>query len=109
MHLFIVDPTKDKIALMEAKRMDIPVVAICDTNCNPDELDVIIPANDDAIRAVKLICSKMADAVIEGKGIQVIAPKEEEAAAAVPAAAAVTPAAAPAGYRSMLDMVSSRI
>ena len=75
--LFIVDPTKDKIALMEAKRMDIPVVAICDTNCNPDELDMIIPANDDAIRAVKLICSKMADAVIEGKGIQVIVPKEE--------------------------------
>ena len=79
--LFIVDPTKDKIALMEAKRMDIPVVAICDTNCNPDELDVIVPANDDAIRAVKLICSKIADAVIEGKGIQVIVPKEEEAAA----------------------------
>ncbi len=84
--LFIVDPTKDKIALMEANRMDIPVVAICDTNCNPDELDVIIPANDDAIRAVKLICSKIADAVIEGKGIQVIVPKEEEAAAAEAAA-----------------------
>ena len=75
--LFIVDPTKDRIALLEAKRMSIPVAAICDTNCNPDELDVIIPANDDAIRAVKLICTKIADAIIEGKGIQVVVPKEE--------------------------------
>ena len=89
--LFLVDPTKDKIALLEAARMDVPVVAICDTNCNPDELNVIIPANDDAIRAVKLICSKIADAVIEGKGIQVVAPKEEEIAAAE--AAPVAPAA----------------
>jgi len=80
--LFIVDPTKDRIALLEAKRMNIPVAAICDTNCNPDELDVIIPANDDAIRAVKLICSKIADAVIEGKGIQVVVPKEQMAEAA---------------------------
>jgi small subunit ribosomal protein S2 len=63
---------------MEAIRMDVPVVAICDTNCNPDDMTMIIPANDDAIRAVKLICSKMADAVIEGKGIQVIIPKEYE-------------------------------
>jgi small subunit ribosomal protein S2 len=86
--LFIIDPTKDKIALMEAKRVDIPIVAICDTNCNPDELDVVIPANDDAIRAVKLICSKIADAVIDGKGIQVIVPKEEEASAAEAAPAA---------------------
>jgi small subunit ribosomal protein S2 len=77
--MFIVDTTKDNIALLEAKRVDIPVVGICDTNCNPDDLDMIIPANDDAIRAVKLICSKIADAVIEGKGIQVIVPKEEEA------------------------------
>jgi small subunit ribosomal protein S2 len=93
--LFLVDPTKDKIALMEAKRMDVPIVAICDTNCNPDELDVIIPANDDAIRAVKLICSKIADAVIEGRGIQVITPKEAEEAAAVPVAAATAAAPAP--------------
>jgi small subunit ribosomal protein S2 len=68
------------------------VVAICDTNCNPDDLDVIIPANDDAIRAVKLICTKIADAVNDGKGIQVIVPKEvemaaEEAKAAAPVAA----------------------
>ena len=65
--LFIIDPTKEKIALAEARRMAIPVVAIVDTNCNPDDIDYIIPANDDAIRAVKLICSKIADAVIEGK------------------------------------------
>jgi small subunit ribosomal protein S2 len=91
--LFMVDPTKDNIALMEAKRMDIPVIAICDTNCNPDDLQEIIPANDDAIRAVKLICSKIADAVIAGKGIQVITPKEEEGAAADAQAA---PAKAPA-------------
>jgi len=86
--LFIVDPAKDKIALAEAGRVGVKIVAICDTNCNPDDLDVIIPANDDAIRAVKLICSKMADAVIEGKGIQVIVPKEEEIAAAEAAAKA---------------------
>jgi small subunit ribosomal protein S2 len=93
--LFIVDPTKDNIALMEAKRMDVPIVAICDTNCNPDVLNVIIPANDDAIRAVKLICSKMADAVIDGKGIQVVAPKEVEIAAAEAAATAPAAKAAP--------------
>jgi len=65
--LFIVDPIKDEIALAEAKRVGIPVVAVVDTNCNPDNIDYPIPANDDAIRAVKLICSKIADAVIEGK------------------------------------------
>jgi len=65
--LFIVDPTKENIALAEAKRMGIPVVAIVDTNCNPDEVDYPIPANDDAIRAIRLICSKIADAVLEGK------------------------------------------
>ncbi len=64
--LFIVDPPKEKIALAEAKRMGIPVVAIADTSCNPDELDYPIPANDDAIRAIKLICNKIADAVLEG-------------------------------------------
>jgi small subunit ribosomal protein S2 len=75
--LFIVDPIKEKIALAEAKRMSVPVVAIIDTNCNPDEVDYPIPANDDAIRAVKLICSKIADAVIEGKaGIPTTIPTE---------------------------------
>jgi len=64
--LFIIDPPKERIALAEAKRVGIPVVAIADTSCNPDELDYPIPANDDAIRAIKLICSKIADAIIEG-------------------------------------------
>jgi len=65
--LFITDPTKEKIAVNEAKRVGIPVVAVADTNCNPDELDYPIPANDDAIRAIRLVSSKIADAVIEGK------------------------------------------
>ena len=65
--LFIVDPTKEKIALAEAQRVGIPVVAIVDTNCNPENIDYIIPANDDAIRAIKLVCSKIADAVLESR------------------------------------------
>lgn len=75
--LFIVDPTKEKIALAEAKRVGIPVTAIVDSNCNPDEIDYPIPANDDAIKAIKLICSKIADAVIEGKTSQEVIPIEE--------------------------------
>lgn len=65
--VFLVDPTKDKIALAEANRMGIPVVAVVDTNCDPSDVDYPIPANDDAIRAIRLICSKIADAVLEGK------------------------------------------
>jgi small subunit ribosomal protein S2 len=65
--LFIVDPIKDKIAFAEAKKLGIPVVAISDTNCNPDGIDYPIPANDDAVKAIKLICSKIADAIIKGK------------------------------------------
>lgn len=64
--LFIVDPTKERIAVAEARRLSIPIVAIADTNCDPDELDYPVPANDDAIRAVKLLCTKMADASLEG-------------------------------------------
>lgn len=64
--MYIVDPHKEQIAVKEAKKLGIPVVAMVDTNADPDEIDVIIPANDDAIRAVKLITSKLADAVIEG-------------------------------------------
>ncbi len=64
--LFIVDPRKEKIAVAEAKKLGIPVVAIVDTNCDPDDVDYVIPGNDDAIRAVKLIASCMADAIIEG-------------------------------------------
>lgn len=65
--LFVVDPRKERIAILEAKKMGIPVVAIVDTNCDPDEVDYVIPGNDDAIRAVKLIAGKMADAVIESR------------------------------------------
>ena len=65
--MFIVDPRKEKIAIAEAKKLNIPVVAIVDTNCDPDEVDYVIPGNDDAIRAVKLIASTMANAIIEGR------------------------------------------
>ncbi len=68
--LFIVDPIKDSIALAEAKKLDIPVVAITDTNCNPDNIDYPIPANDDAIKTIKLVCNRIADAIIEGRGTQ---------------------------------------
>jgi len=65
--VFVVDPKKEKNAIAEAKLLNIPVVGIVDTNCNPDDIDYVIPGNDDAIRAVKLITGKMADAVIEGR------------------------------------------
>lgn len=65
--LFIVDPRKEHIAVAEAKKLRIPIVAIVDTNCDPDEIDYVIPGNDDAIRAVRLISSAMADAVLEGR------------------------------------------
>lgn len=84
--LFIVDPRKEKIAVAEAKKLGIPIVAIVDTNCDPDDVDYVIPGNDDAIRAVKLIAGAMADAVIEGRqGEQEVAQaaeKEAEEAAA---------------------------
>jgi small subunit ribosomal protein S2 len=67
--LFIVDPKKEKIAIAEARKLSVPIVAIVDTNCDPDEVDYVIPGNDDAIRAIKLITSKIANAVIEGKEI----------------------------------------
>ena len=65
--MFVVDPRKEKNAIAEAKILGIPVVAIVDTNCDPEEVDYVIPGNDDAIRAVKLIAGKMADAIIEGR------------------------------------------
>ncbi|GKU82498.1 30S ribosomal protein S2 [Niallia sp. NCCP-28] len=65
--LFIVDPRKERIAVAEAHKLNIPIVGIVDTNCDPDEIDVVIPANDDAIRAVKLLTAKMADAILEAK------------------------------------------
>lgn len=65
--LFIIDPRKERIAVAEARKLGIPIVGIVDTNCDPDEIDYVIPGNDDAIRAVKLLCAKMADAVLEGR------------------------------------------
>ncbi len=86
--LFIVDPRKEKIAVLEAKKLGIPIVAIVDTNCDPDEIDYIIPGNDDAIRAVKLISGAMADAVIEGRQGNAPAAKEAVEEAQVAEAAA---------------------
>ena len=78
--LFIVDPRKEKIAVQEAHKLGIPIVSIVDTNCDPDEVDYVIPGNDDAIRAVKLITQTMAAAVIEGRqGEQGSAAQEEVA------------------------------
>ena len=78
--LFIVDPRKERIAVAEARKLNIPIVAIVDTNCDPDEIDYVIPGNDDAIRAVRLLTGCMADAVLEGRqGDGEEAPAEEEA------------------------------
>ena len=80
--MFIVDPHKERIAVSEARKLNIPIVAIVDTNCNPDEIDYVIPGNDDAIRAVKLIAGAMADAVLEGRqGEQNAEPAEAPAEA----------------------------
>ncbi len=76
--IFVVDPRKERICIQEAHTLGIPLVGICDTNCDPEELDYVIPGNDDAIRAVKLIVSKMADAVIEGNQGQDAEVAEEE-------------------------------
>ena len=80
--LFVVDPRKEHNAIAEARKLHIPIVAIVDTNCDPDEIDYVIPGNDDAIRAIKLIASVMANAVIEGKqGEQLVEAPAEEAEA----------------------------
>jgi len=98
--LFVVDPKREKIAVKEAKKLGIPVVAIADTNCDPDEIDFLIPGNDDAIRAIRLICSKIADACIEGHNIAEQRLREEDALRkeqeASEAEAAETPRAAEA-------------
>ena len=79
--IFVVDPKKEKICIQEAHILGIPLIGIVDTNCDPEELDYVIPGNDDAIRAVKLIVSKMADAVIEANQGESMtdAPAEENA------------------------------
>lgn len=98
--LFIIDSRKETIAIKEAKRIGIPVVAIVDTNCDPDEVDYIIPGNDDAIRAIKLFCASVADACIEGKAIyeeaQQAASDKKKAASAQKPAPAPAVAASPA-------------
>lgn len=85
--LFVIDPRKEHIAVKEARKLGIPIVGMVDTNCDPDEVDYVIPSNDDAIRAIKLICGAMADAVIEAR-------QGETHAEQAPAAAASTEAAA---------------
>jgi len=78
--IFIVDTRKERTAVLEARRLEIPVIALADTNCDPDEMDYPIPANDDAIRAVRLLCAKIADAVLEGRRQLEAARKDEERA-----------------------------
>ena len=79
--MFVIDPVQENTAILEARRMEIPVVAVCDTNCDPDLIDYPIPGNDDAIRSVKLFCTLIADAILEGKA------EAEKAATPTPAAA----------------------
>ena len=106
--LFIVDPSEETTAVSEARKLHIPVVAICDTNCDPDVIDYPIPGNDDAIRAVKLFCSLVADAVLEGKGMA--SKREEDAiakAAEIPVVAA--PAEAPVVAMSNENISKSEV
>jgi small subunit ribosomal protein S2 len=96
--IFIVDPHKERITVAESKRLEIPLVSLCDTNCNPEELDYPVPANDDAIRAVKLLCGKIADAVLEGaKEREMAEAKDVEQLPSELDLAAMTAAAAAAG------------
>ena len=78
--IFVVDPKKEKICVQEAQKLGVTLFGICDTNCDPDELDYVIPGNDDAIRAVRLIVSRMADAVIEANQGEAVEAAELEAA-----------------------------
>jgi small subunit ribosomal protein S2 len=86
--LFVIDPRKERIAIAEAHKLNIPIIGIVDTNCDPDEIDYVIPANDDAIRAVKLLTSKMADAILESKQGEEL--EDQEATAAEEATEAVS-------------------
>jgi small subunit ribosomal protein S2 len=83
--VFVVDPRKEHIAVKEARKLNIPIVGMVDTNCDPDEVDYIIPSNDDAIRSVKLIVSAMADAVLEGRQGEQLQDQAPPSGAAVPA------------------------
>jgi small subunit ribosomal protein S2 len=99
--IFVIDTRKERTAVLEARRLEIPIVALADTNCDPDEMDYPIPANDDAIRAVRLLCSKIADAAVEGRRQLEAQRKDEEGEAEEPvaieeAAPTSTPEAEPA-------------
>jgi small subunit ribosomal protein S2 len=88
--IFIIDPTKEKIALNEARKVGVKLVATVDTNCNPDNIDYIIPANDDAIKAIKVICSHIANAVLEGKMLAEAGENKEEEENEEPVAAEIS-------------------
>src|SRR5438132_1450123 len=97
--LFVIDPKKEYIAVKEAKKLGIPVVAIVDTNCDPEDIDYVIPGNDDAIRAIRLFTQKIADAVLEGYNLaeeRFIGTEDKPVAAPAPMAAAEAPAPAEA-------------
>ncbi len=83
--VFIVDPKKENIGVKEARKLNIPIVAIVDSNCDPDEIDYVIPGNDDAIRAIRLFASKMADACVEGRAMYEASLKEDVGEADIPA------------------------
>jgi small subunit ribosomal protein S2 len=93
--LFIVDPRKERIAVLEARKLKIPIIAVIDTNCDPDEIDYAIPGNDDAIRAVKLMAGKVADAIVEGR-TETESGRGDDAEAHEPAAASTEEVAASA-------------
>ena len=103
--LFIVDPRKERNAVMEAKKLGIPIVAIVDTNCDPDEIDYPIPGNDDAIRAIKLIASAVSDALIEGRQGESFA----EAPAAEPEAVAIEPDEKYSDVETIEDAVAAAV
>jgi small subunit ribosomal protein S2 len=93
--VFIVDTRKERTAVLEARRLEIPIIALADTNCDPDEMDFPIPANDDAIRAVRLLCAKIADAAVEGRREHEALQKDEESPQGEPAVELPLPTAEP--------------
>ena len=120
--LFVVDPKKENIAVKEAKKLGIPIVAVVDSNCDPDEVDYVIPGNDDAIRAIRLFASKIADACLEGKELYEASLKEDQGEAEIPARAseesgevattevpAAEAAAAPAKTEARPDQASTEV
>src|SRR2546429_6817637 len=101
--LFIVDTRKERTAVLEARRLEIPIIALADTNCDPDEMDYPIPANDDAIRAVRLLSSKIADAVVEGRRELEAQQKDKEPAEAEAPTEETSPAEVAAGFTLSTD------